>query len=496
MEGITINVDSSYIGFVFLLVTEIVIMRFLVSSHLKSMEATVKKALDKGENVKIDLRDLGPFRIHTGLGWFKAFRIALIPCIFFLMITCSELGISGRSIPSYTEVDIITMGGYYSLDRFTYEKAEEYIQSEWNQCMVYKNDMEISGGKLASTFSIDDDFFNFEDSVCEEPSVSIIRGEVCSEFDIVNYTIASSELIYEYYSRPRGDYEWLYDFHDLLVYRGDVNIDACEEIQSKDVYMVAIKSSEDDVIDDDFGDDVFGGLFGDDLFDDDDDLVYDIWNTFFIIDKSEIVGREKWVIIGAHQEERQIEPLPIGVGFSYFEDSVFTVECENCFETIVEWLFQDNSLITTEIEDFFRIWYSGLTYNSTSIPYCSIDETYLKDAWISEEEKGFLAGPSCEDEAFVVDQREIGSKNVTTISLFSIVLMTIALFGTVIYYCWTRVSARSVYDLFTYEGMSKLVYKTSHPMSEWHKGGCLEVYSVDGIIKLVDQENFRPTEVA
>ena len=63
--GVTVPIDSSYVGFIFLVITELLLIRVVVSAQMRSLDREIKNRLDAGDNVELDLRDFGPLKMKA-----------------------------------------------------------------------------------------------------------------------------------------------------------------------------------------------------------------------------------------------------------------------------------------------------------------------------------------------------------------------------------------------------------------------------------------------
>eukprot|EP00752_Nemacystus_decipiens_P014273 g12694.t1 len=138
--SVLIYLDSAYIGFIFLVVTEIFLVRVVTNTQIRTLDREVKRHLDEGEPVELDLRDYGPMKVNTRMGVAKIIALVVPAAFVLLMVTLGELGISGRTIPTYATQDTITVGGYFTLDVIEtadFERAPIQFSGKWPACVEY-----------------------------------------------------------------------------------------------------------------------------------------------------------------------------------------------------------------------------------------------------------------------------------------------------------------------------------------------------------------------
>ena len=73
ISAYTILLDSSYVGFIFLVLTELLLVRLVQSAQVKSLDLEVKRCLlDKGGEVELGFKELGPLKVPRHMDYQRA----------------------------------------------------------------------------------------------------------------------------------------------------------------------------------------------------------------------------------------------------------------------------------------------------------------------------------------------------------------------------------------------------------------------------------------
>ena len=463
--SVIIHLDSSYVGFIFLIITELLLVRVVVSSQIKSLDREVKDRLDDDQTVELGIKEYGPLKITTRMGFSKILLLVFPAAFILLLVASSELGISGRTLQTYSVQDTILSGGYFSLDSikdswdyFKYDPSPPQYIGKWSNCVDFNNNGDsIVSHKVLVSYEIIGE--NLE-----------LRNSICSSKDDVVISNLKSQC-YE-------DDDTLYRFDYEVVSKGDL-IYKLDESRLGGVFGRS-KALQVSIW---MGEAVSGECLGESggpgkIF-----FVDTTENVYTIIDDSWRIGnsKERWIVHTSGEslwEEESWNGTIQG-------DFTSVVECEKgCFEAIVEWLLSDGFDSNMEsVFSYLTIWYEGLNY-ATAIPICERNPHHEDDDtsstnWLVDVDNLPFKTSSCDD---VVSQAYIpdgGEENITEISIWAVLFLAVSFFFTFLLYLFTR---KSGYDLLSYEGISRVCYEDSHMGNTWTKGGALSVRKLDGKI--------------
>jgi len=484
MSEITIHLDSAYVGLIFLIFTEILIIPYVVSSQIKSMDREVKHRLDDGQNIELDIKEYGPLKITNGIGLSKIIMLIFPAALILLMVASGELGISGRTIPTYSKQDTFVAGGYFSLDSILddfdylleYERSPYTFVSKWADCIEFKNnDNIVIGHSVLVPYEVNDDELVMGDSICsssEDVVITVLKSQC---FDDSDDDESLGEYKFEYQVTSLGD----------LVYEIDGTRYGGVFERSKHQFGVSIWMGE-AVLGECLG--TTGGSGNIFWVETVSTITSKIEHHAIIDDSWRVVGKERWIV---NHHEREL-------GSHISQDSInVVIECERgCFEAIVEWILTEG--FSANISNFFTyltIWYEGLNWseilNDSIHPECyrnphtksednPRDSNDLFDGsnstnWIVSNLP--FKTPECDEvfsQSYILDG---GDENVTEISIWAICFIVLAFCFTFVYYFFSKSGG---YDLLSYEGISKVCYMDSHPDGIWKKGGALPVRIFNG----------------
>ena len=454
MSELVLHLDSAYFSFIFLIVSELVIIKIVVYAHTKSVEGTIKKNLDDGKRVDIYMKDIGPLSVNTGMEKFGVCKL-LVPAILILgFFSCAELGISGRSIPTYSNVDTFQMGGYYSLDYIFNDVGDSSIYNLREKCIRFTDSDEAIGDIMFVKYHMEEYSFVIDDYVCSGnddifvyPGISGQDGPITS----CNYTIGYSiKLVYSYANRTDFSDYFFGEHYDVDIYKGTIN----------SIYEGCPSTLESYFVIDSKDDDSYGIIINTSIIDDGEK-----W-TKKSFDKESWFSRESVIDFKNDNEE---------------------IECkDSCLESVLEW----SILESTSKSEFFYIWYAGLKYELyyTNVPNCTIskqsenildffDIDYQGGGWI-DGDLGFTR-TTCDDAVSKRDILDGGVEDVTVVSYWSIWFVVIGCIGAIVYYLWARIRVGDGYDLLSHGGLSKLCYLDSNPGKEWVDNSPLSVFLVN-----------------
>ena len=443
MSEITIPMDSAYVGFIFLVITEFFLMHVIVKSQIRSMDREVKRCLDNGEHIDLNVKEYGPLKMVSTLG-LKKIVILIFPAVFVLcMVSFGELGISGRTVGTYSKQSVIKAGGYFQLDSV---RSGPFVDGVTptnlsplrftgvrNKCIDYISNTEIKASRLAMTLS------SPPEVECLEDYITVSTLEPTIVYTIEYNITETGEMIYEQLDKL-PIFGSLGDHRDLRIFSGKcvAQFGGIKDGLSRSVYFLEHRIED-------------GFTYND-----------------VIIDVSERADGTKWAIDVARG-------YPVETGSISQYD--IRIDCVNCLEALVEWAFNINPeeydhIDIDTVDTFLSIWYEGLDWLSTG-PVCDNNST---SGWLSDhKEEAFRAG--CDDAVGIDLFPDGGFENVTVVSYWAICFVVIGFFISFIYHFYTL---HGGYDLLSYEGVSKVCYEDTNPGHIWRKGDYLKVCLVDG----------------
>lgn len=464
--SVLIHLDSAYVGFIFLVVTELVIIRVVISAQLRSMDKAVKRVLDKEGAVDVDLHEYGPLKVSKSMGRFQIMALVLPPAFILALIALGEIGISGRSVPTYSTSDTVTSGGYFSVDTVhltlaTYQRAPVAFLGTWPTCVKYaENSVEASQATIS--YEIKDTGIEFGVVTCaEEVGVVVKYGkdlDSTSTCDDFVYSITPTEAHELVYNKSVH-----YDLNDGIIW--DVTVHVGEVTTSS-----GTTSSSCSDVDGGPGKILWVSAFDEHAF----NII-----RYGIVDDSFRLGAdsslERWVV-------DSFSDRTTSSGNSIPWDSAIVVECESgCLEVIIEWILLDGGTGIENLGQFFTIWYEGLNYvDESSDPVC--DQRGDFSNW---NDDGFFNVGSCEGviaEKVVLDG---GQENVTLVSVWAICIVSIGCVLTLMYWFTHREAG---HNLLTFEGLSKAYYEEVNPGHVWCSGGALNMKLVDCRLSAADKK--------
>jgi len=464
------------------------------------MENEAKKYLNDGNSLKLKLMEFGPIKMTTGMGLNRSLRFLVPSVLILLMIACSELGISGITIPTFSEMNTISAGGYYSLGRSVF--VSPHLESIWNKCTSVKDDDTYVGHVAKTSYTqkfnetdpmdpIEALQFDVEKVQCSEKNDVYLHFDGLSSVHFpgnfsrhINYNILDwgdlvyieehgfngflNNLFYNVYIRESTA---IYEYDNLCSY---TQCPSSRETSLEEVHTVF--------------------------------LVYSHTNlTYAIIDDSSNKNGsgERWLIDadakinGDNENERRTVLEGGGSYFSEKDDDFVVVECEEgCFQAIVEWVIRVQPFtgysLKLEIDLFFRIWYGGLYYDRKIFYGYQSELSSVKcntftgfSNWkIASDERGFSSG-TCEDAVNIDNFPDGGQKNVTIVSYWAFYFAVLGIASAILYYIFSKFLGDD-YNLFSYSGLSKLCYSESRPNSSWIENTSLEVSLLDGNIRVME----------
>lgn len=460
--SISIHLDSAYVGFIFLIVTELVIIKIVVDSHLRNLDRNIKRALDKGESVDIELCDYGPLRVNRKMSRKKMAMMVFPAALILILIALGEIGISGRTIDTSSKENTIVAGGYFSLfsgiSSVPKNLAPLELSTKW--CVNYEKDEDgkdvISVNQLTVTYDIDE----FEDwdlgivSCAKDIGMTVMTS--LSDCYFLKEEAEMGELVFWSHSYNTDDV-WT----GTSVFSGK-GVLACSSIHGKYDNVTYGDYTSFTTVDDDLSatDDDFSTTDDDDFSTTVDDSLHYVYNRRMFT----VMGDDKKErnIVDMSEPGEQIERWYIRT--DVFIDSI-VVECESgCLEAIVEWLSLDSGISIKKVNNLISIWYEGLDYYK----FNDKPECYEQDeVWSDIFKRG-----SCEEavgEQVVLDG---GQENITVVSIWALSIIIIGCVFTCIYWFMSREDG---YDLLSYEGICKTYYVEVNPDNIWVGGGiCLK----------------------
>lgn len=446
--AVTIHLDSAYIGFIFLILTELLLVRVVISAQIRSLDREVKRRLDKGETVELDLKEYGPLKITSRMGYAKVALLIFPAALILIMVALGELGISGRTVASSSTENTVTAGKYYTLQAVegdNYKRAPYQFAGVWPGCVEYSENSVVARAATIP-YEIKEDFFEMGTAVCSTENDVVVTdlASQCNEQDIDSenfsyfyYNVTSvGEMVYfdGYRQNVLGQY-----VGETTGFIGEVNVGPCSGGDGGPGNVIWVNATNVD-------------------------------DTYAIVDDSWRLGNstlERWIVdssasmsLGRHNTGRTV-----------------IVECEEgCLEAIVEWCLSEAGTTVHQVSTFLSIWYEGLNYGSDGIsPRCDRD-FWTNTGWADETETVFK-GADCDG---VISQSYIpdgGEENVTLVSMWAIWVILIGCALTAVYKVLAR---KQGYNLLTYEGLSEIYYMDANPGYIWRKGGALEVSLVQG----------------
>ena len=487
-SSVVINLDSSYIGFIFFIISELVILKIVFDAQMKSLEKNMQKKLQAGQHIKLNVNTYGPFKINKHLGWKTSFTLVLPALIVFLLISFSELGISGTTSPIYEKKNILRAGGYFTLDSIggreitdDYRSAPLSFYNVWTSCVDFDDNMVI-GRELNVFYENDGDTETYGDVSCSSTDDIMIYTFSESDDDRIFNVDSNATLVYSAENKVAFFKEQSgvdYDYFNNDVYIYSANGSVCEEElcdSSVVIYLVDITPTGEIRLGD-----------------------------YAIIDIGD-GSHEKWLI--AYDRIGNI-----GYDASYGKDGIFidgdiVVECiwGGCFEAIVEWLssfegddYVDRNPSISKVSTFLEIWYEGLNYggiygneglitdisditgfetstggyglipNLDSLsgppPICDLKPEGYSDGWIIEDFDKKFVSMSCNEPITETNFDTGSTKNITRISIWAIIAVCTGVFVTIVYYFFTKSCVG--YGLMSYSSIFKWWYLDSHPGKEW-----------------------------
>jgi len=424
--SVILNTDSSYIGFAFFVFTEIFLIQIIVTSHYKYLDHKIKKELDDGNMVELNIKEYGPLK--TLNGFVHGFGNILIPGLLIIIIACTELGISGTSIETFTKTKTFKSGGYFSflpIDKDNFERTPFYISSRRQACVDYTENVVTARVSMAS---LDNDIIICSDEIGVTLTNLDYQCEESFEYEVLKVR----DIIYEtdYFENTLG--AWL---NGISIQTGDIKTKTCSGISggAGKVFWIT-----------------YNGIYTNAIID-------DSWRTGSI--------GERWVVETSAIASSRNSHNVLG-DHEIFDSDRVIVECkEGCFEAIIQWvLTQGNSNMKEDIQSFIDIWYEGLSYDSP-IPVC-----YSKD----KDDDGFVEWPivdyfntpGCDDAVALRLFPDGGTENVTEISIWAICFMFIVIFASILYYALSLFTTG--YNVISYEGISYLHHKEVNPSHTWN----------------------------
>lgn len=461
----TVHVDSAYVGFIFLIVTEVFLVRVISSAQIRSFERDVKHRLDKGGEVQVSLKEFGPLRVLGGTRLKTALFLALPAAALLLLVALGELGISGRTIPTYAVTDSFTAGGYFSIRKSSFQqRAPNQFQGKWPSCVDFGNDRVVGHAATIPFEILDDDSLELKDAQCSSEDdivISSFSTRTLCESNVYYNTTSTGKVVYET-SAFRGFFlNRLADFQlELGEYVFDpdrfYDTSGCPFLQNAEPDRYFWINHEGDT---------------------------NYNHSCAILDASSLIE-------STHSEVWIVDSLILGEDSDIVVTDNVVIECEvGCFEAIIEWCLSDIAVYTISGSSIYlSIWYEGLDFSvdsssegipSNDTPRCSTDDDNF---WVETPLVGVGDCSSALSSTSFVDG---GEENVTVISAWAVVVVTIAGVFTIVYHF---VHVKGGYDLLSYEGLSKLYFKDINPESEWRAGGPLPV-SMDGSIIRASRTN-------
>lgn len=461
----TVHVDSAYVGFIFLIVTEVFLVRVISSAQIRSFERDVKHRLDKGGEAQLGLKEFGPLRVLGGTRLKTALFLALPAAALLLLVALGELGISGRTIPTHAVTDTFTAGGYYSIRKSSFQqRAPNQFQGKWPSCVDYGNDRVVGHAATIPFEILDDGSLELKDAQCSsEDDIVISSFSTFCDSNVYYNTTSTGKVVYETSSGFLGFLMNLLSVFQLEL--GEYVFDPDRFYDTSDCPF--LQNAEPDRY-------FWVNHEGDTKYN----------HSCAILDASSLIE-------STHSEVWIVDSLISGEDEDTLVNSNVVIECEvGCFEAIVEWCLSDFAVYTIFGSSFYlSIWYEGLDFSVDSSavgipsndtpPRCATEDDNF---WV---ETPLVGVGDCSSALSSMPFVDGGEENVTVISAWAVVVVTIAGVFTIVYHF---VHAKGGYDLLSYEGVSKLYFKDINPESEWLVGGPLQV-SKDGSIIRASRTN-------
>ena len=460
--GVTIPIDSSYVGFCFLVVTELLLIRVVVSAQMRRLDREIKNRLDAGDNVELDFKDFGPLKINPHMGGYKIALLVFPAAITLLLVAVGELGISGRTIPTRSTLDTFKAGSYFELDRVIYSvwrPAPHQFASKWPQCVEYGTSS-IVGHVATIPYELQNDTgtITMGDPSCSSTTdVSIMdlgvecyeqSGLLDEEGDRLYFNFNVTQIGGSVYYDSSRSSVLNQRVGDVNITIGDVIVGECSGKEGGPGKILFIETLE------------YDRSVGEDV----------VLETYAIIDDSWRLDneRERWIV------STSVPSLRIGQRNT---GNGVIIECEyGCLESTIEWAISlGNSVRGATLEEssvFLSIWYEGLNFYDDETPVC---DEYISYNWITND---FFSSGDCLDaigKEYVLDGGEI---NVTIVSWWAIGVITTGCVFTLMY---RFITLEGGYNLVTYEGLAEIYYKEVNPGCIWRKGSGLEVSLVSDV---------------
>ena len=448
--ALVIPLDSAYVGFIFLVVAELLLLPPIVLAHARSVEREIKHRLDEGKSVRLRMRKVGPFDLNPYLGWKKVVALVLPASTTLLLLWVAELGISGRTVDSWSNLQMFSAGSYFTLDSVSHTSswspAPHQFDAVWSQCVKYY-ETSVAGHVAEVPYKL----ANAEYWTFGEPR--------CSSEPKVVMTDLGSEC---------------YEQHSATLTYFDFNVTALGDVAYYDNRRASVMNRRLREFTVTVGDVVVGQCSGRDggpgivLWVEAEDV-----EDYAIIDDSWRVGgaNERWIVSSAASPKLGKQNTGNGV----------IVECEyGCLEAIIEWtMVMDSSVTGAGLDQaitFMSIWFEGMNWDTSgspssadvTVPFCPIVDGASSN-WLMQ---GLFASGSCLD---AVGQRSMpdgGLSNVTEVSFWAIGALACGTVLTILY----RIRAQQQrYNLMSYEGLSKAYFVEVNPGCSWKEDDGLEV---------------------
>ena len=448
--ALVVPLDSAYVGFIFLVVAELLLVPPIVLAHTRSVEREIKRRFDGGKSVRLRMRSIGPFDVNPHLGWKTAIVLVLPASFTVLLLWVAELGISGRTVDSWSNLQMFSAGSYFTLDSVSHPSswspAPHQIAVVWSQCVQYYKTYVAGHVAEVSYESTDAGYFTFAEPLCS-PEAKVVTTDLSSECyeqhrDTLAYfdfnVTALGDVVYHDSNRTSVMNRCLGEFKVTV---GNVVVGQCSRRDGGPGIILWVEAE--DVED------------------------------YAIIDDSWRVGgaTERWIVSSDTSPKLGNQNTGNGV----------VVECEfGCLEAIVEWTILMGSSVTgaglNEATMFMSIWFEGMNWDTSrfsssadvTVPLCpSVDG--VSSNWLMQ---GLFTSGSCSNAVGQPSMPDGGSSNVTEGSFWAVAALACGTTLTI----FSRIRAQQQgYNITSYEGLSKAYFVEVNPGCSWNKGDGLEV---------------------
>lgn len=452
-----IELDSAYVGFIFLVVAELVLLPLIMVAHTRSLETELKRRLDEGDPVRLHMKSVGPLQMNPHLGWKKVTVLMLPAALALLLVWVAELGISGRTIDSSSTRPTFLAGGYFKLDIMY---TGDFLPTPYNFAAIWPSCVEYGDNSIAGHVALvpyeqtGEEEWEFGAASCEDNPEVLVTSMECSEQNsdtetntYFGFTVTGVGSVVYSDGYRRTVQSSSVGMTNITV--GDAVVDSCDGIDGGPGIILWVEA-----------DNVDGPMA--------------------IIDDSYRVGGayERWLVAGSTTFAKEVGDYNTGT-------AVF-VECmSGCLEAIVEWMLITGGSSLMGIEQagtFMEIWYEGLNWydgydwNDNLRTPLSCDDVEEYTSWLVD---GLFNAGDCTEAVAPRSIPDGGTLNVTRVSWWALAALIVGFALAIAYRLHSREKG---YNLTSYEGLAEAYFTEVNPASSWKKGDGLEVsLSKDGV---------------